>query len=630
MRHSQTWSALLPHLFSQGRDLLRDAFRKRTLRAFPLRDHLRGYSRRDLGADVKAAATVSLLDLPQGMAYAAVAGLPLQFGSMCSAVSGVFGAIFGSSRFTVLGPTNATAFMAFSYFAVHPELNRLALMPLLVFMVGALLALGAVARVAELAQYISRSVVVAYVTGAALIIIVNQFSHVLGVSLGVTLPDGSTAQARTLPGIVVQLIKGLPHCHWQSLAIAGVTAGVYAVLRRWRPRWPGLALALILASVLATAARHQGMEITTYADARFGIADLLPRIPNFTSPRFLADFNQLLGLAAALAFLATLESSSMGKTLASGSGERVDANQDMFGLGVTNLACAYLAGMPCSGSLTRSALNHQSGASTPLAALFNGVLCLIGALTLGGLVGYIPRATLAVLIICVALSLINRRHVLICLSATGSDALTFLITLAATLMLPLHVAIFTGVAVSLMLYLRKASRPSLMEYEFNHDGHLAEAGQSRARQHPAISIVHVEGELFFGAADLFRTQAQQVFAEPNLRIIILRLKNARNLDATSVMALDELVRVVRRDGRDVIISGITKDVYRVLRDSGMVEVLGKDNLFPASPSNPNLATRNALKRAQQIIGTTEAEVKIFVDAARGGDSQPQTAAHAAK
>jgi SulP family sulfate permease len=188
-----------------------------------------------------------------------------------------------------------------------------------------------------------------------------------------------------------------------------------------------------------------------------------------------------------------------------------------------------------------------------------------------------------------------------------------LLTLAATLMVPLHVAIFTGVGVSLMLYLRKASRPSLIEYEFNEEGNLAEASQPGMRQNPAISIVHVEGELFFGAAELFRSQVQQACADPNLRIIILRLKNARHMDATSVMALEDLVRALRADGRDLLISGVMKDIYRVLRDSGMVEVIGKDNLFPSSPSNPNVATRNALKRAQQILGTTEAEVKIFFD-----------------
>ncbi|WP_245846434.1 sodium-independent anion transporter [Prosthecobacter debontii] len=119
--------------------------------------------------------------------------------------------------------------------------------------------------------------------------------------------------------------------------------------------------------------------------------------------------------------------------------------------------------------------------------------------------------------------------------------------------------------------------------------------------------------MFFGAAELFRTQVQQACADPNLRIIILRLKNARHMDATSVMALEDLVRALRADGRDLLISGVMKDIYRVLRDSGMVEVIGKDNLFLASPSNPNVATRNALKRAQQLLGTTEADVKIFFD-----------------
>jgi SulP family sulfate permease len=300
----------------------------------------------------------------------------------------------------------------------------------------------------------------------------------------------------------------------------------------------------------------------------------------------LANASRLFGLAAALAFLATLENSAMSKTLASRSNQRVDPNQDMLALGASNLACAYLSGMPASCSLTRSALNHASGARTGLASMWNGLCCLIGALTLGGAVAYIPRAAL--------------------------DALVFYITLFATLMLPLHVAIFVGIGVSIVLYLRKASRPSLVEYEFNEEGHLTEA-RAGVRQHPAISIVHVEGDLFFASADLFRTQIQRSCVDPNLRIIILRLKNARHLDATCAMAIEELVRTLRMDGRDLIISGVVKDLYRVLKDSGLVEVVGKDNIFPASPSNPNLATRNALRRAQEILGIKDADVRIYFD-----------------
>jgi sulfate permease, SulP family len=129
----------------------------------------------------------------------------------------------------------------------------------------------------------------------------------------------------------------------------------------------------------------------------------------------------------------------------------------------------------------------------------------------------------------------------------------------------------------------------------------------------------VEGELFFGAADLFRTQVAATIADPLLRVIILRLKNARHMDATSVLALEDLLKSLRKEQRHLLLSGLTKDIYRVLRDSGLADIIGRENLFPASPSNPNLATRNALKRAQLLLGTTEAEVKLFV-----GSRQPMS------
>ncbi|MBK8094838.1 MAG: SulP family inorganic anion transporter [Verrucomicrobiaceae bacterium] len=184
----------------------------------------------------------------------------------------------------------------------------------------------------------------------------------------------------------------------------------------------------------------------------------------------------------------------------------------MLSLGVANLACTYLSGMTASCSLTRSALNYLSGARTGFASMWNGLFCLVGALTLGSAVGHLPRAVLATLVVCVALSLFSRRQIRICMNATRSDGIVFLLTLAATCMLPLHVAIFLGVAVSVVLYLRKASVPQLIEYEFNAEGNLAEA-QRGARQHAAISIVHVEGELFFGAAEIFRTQIQRSCAD---------------------------------------------------------------------------------------------------------------------
>ncbi len=168
-------------------------------------------------------------------------------------------------------------------------------------------------------------------------------------------------------------------------------------------------------------------------------------------------------------------------------------------------------------------------------------------------------------------------------------------------------------ATSIILYLRKASRPSLVEYEFNPEGTLREKAADAQRQNPSFSIVHVEGELFFGAAELFSTQIQRTARDENLRVIILRMKNARHLDATSVMAMEELISYLRQSSRHLLISGLSKEFYRVLRKSGMVEVVGRENLFVGSALNPNLSTRNALKRAQVLLGTTDADTRIFYD-----------------
>ncbi len=614
-RKDNEWLDLLHSLLRGWREL-KGATVQTALDPFPLRHTLRDYSWVKLKADLRAAFSVSLLDLPQGMAYATVAGLPLQYGTTCSAISAGTGPLLSSSRHTILGPTNATAFMVFSYFAAFPDMDRLMLMPLLVFMVGALLIAGAYLRVADLAQYISRTVVVAYVSGAAMLIIANQLPHVLGIKLVTIAVDGSPTAPRTLPGIGVQLISQLSQTQWQSVLVGVLTGVIWWLTKRLRPGWPAFIIALIGGSFCARIMVWSGSDVETFADALFSWRTLLPPFPDFTSLAFLPEFSRLFGLAVAVAFLATLESSAMAKNLASRSGESVDPNQDMLSLGVANLACAYFSGMPASGSLTRSALNFNAGAQTPMASVFNGLLCLMGALTLGPLIGYLPRASLAVLVMLVAASLLNSRHIRIAMMATNSDAIVFLVTFIATLLVPLHVAIFTGVGVSIILYLRKASQPSLVEYEFNKEGHLA-AAEPGVRRDPSISIVHVEGELFFGAAELFRTQIQRICSDANLRIIILRLKNARHLDATSVMALEELVQVMRANGRDLIVSGAMKEVYRVFRDSGLVEVIGRENIFPGSAANPNLATRRALKRAQEILGSDQAEIHIYYDPAKG-------------
>lgn len=582
--------------------------RENAIDPLPIRRDLRGYGAASLRADLAAGLNVSLLSFPQGMAYATIADLPIQYGIVSGAVASIVAPLFSGSRHTILGPSNATAFLLFAQFAAFSAPDRLFHLPLLVLFIGLLLVLGAFFRVGELIQYVSRSVVVGYITGAAILIIANQLAPLLGIERSAQASDAP----KTFFTILQSAFAEAGTADWRAAALAAAAFALWFALGRRFRRLPVFAIVLLTMSVLyVLLRRYAGWELPTFAS--FSASDLVPRLPEVSPRGFFSDMSRLIGIAFSIAFLAALENSVMSKTLASQVGDRPDVNQDMLGAGAANLACALAGGMPASGSLTRSALNLASGAVSRLSSIFSGLLCLAALLLLGGAMEFVPRCVLAALVVCVALSVINRHHIRISLAATPADAAVLTTTFVAALLMPLNVAIFLGVGISIMLYLRAASRPYLVEYEFSEEGELREAGEKRARPIPAISIVHVEGDLFFGAAELFRTQIQKTSLDPDLKVIILRMKNARHLDATSVVALEELVHFLRKHERHVIISGATKEVYRVLKNAGSVEVIGRDNIFMHHPQNPNLSTRQALLRAQELLGTKEADIRIFYD-----------------
>ena len=560
--------------------------------------------------DARSGLNVALLAFPQGMAYALVAGLPIHYGITCSIVAAIVAPIFSYSRYPILGPTNATAFMIFSYFLIYSDSSQVvSLMPLLVLMVALILLTGAFFKVADLVQYVSRAVIIGYIAGAALLIIANQLNHVFGID--------TEKEARSFFTILFGLFDRLDESNNASILLGLGTMISYFVLRRTMKALPTFAIILLLATIV-NYFLGENLSIETFKGKQEG-GTFLPDWSVFHSPSDLVDkVWELSGVAMGLAFLITLEISVVTKSIASRTGDSPKLNKDIFGSGIANIGCALLSGMPASGSLTRSALNLSSGASGKLSSVFSGLICGIGIwiLSMSYFIGYIPKCALSALVIAVALSLFDWKQIIVCLWATRSDAFTFLVTFGSALIMPLHVAIFIGAATAVALFLRKAARPELVEYDMGSSGQLNELKSGEARTSPAISIVHVEGELFFGAAELFRNQIQSTASDPNLKVIILRMKNARHLDATSVIALEELVAFLRGEGRELLISGVMKEVYKVLKSSGAVQFIGRENIFPGSISNPNLATKNALKRAQEIIGSSDIDVRIYHDPSR--------------
>ena len=263
-------------------------------------------------------------------------------------------------------------------------------------------------------------------------------------------------------------------------------------------------------------------------------------------------------------------------------------------------------------------LNYTAGAASRFSGIYCGLMCLGITFVLAcfPLISKIPHSVLAALVLANAVSLYDRKLLRICFRSTPGDAAVLIITFVAALLLPLHVAIFVGVIISVSIFLRKASKPELVEYTFDDKGTLLEVNENAGRL-PQISIVHVEGDLFFGAADLFRKQVARIAEDTSLAVIVLRMRNARNLDATSVCALEELIKFTREKGRHLIISGAGREVYRILKKSGVLRVLqencakGESNIFLFEPKNPNISTRYALKRAQKLLGSQQADISIY-------------------
>ena len=554
-------------------------------------------------ADGRAGLSVALLAFSQSIAYSVIAGLPPVHGLISSGIGAITAPFFSGTRFIVVGPTNATAVLLLTGLAATglPEAQRLAALPLFVLLVGFFMVLGALAKASLLINYISRTVITGYVTAAAAFILVNQVPGALGFRL-----EGAT----TFLGVVAGVIRALPNTMPTEVAMSAGTLAVMLGLRRWAPKVPEVATTLAVMAVMGLGFTWVGWDVGTLG--RFALADL-----GMWGAAF--EFNLVGALAApalALAFVSVLEGMSVGKTLASRAGQRLDVNQEMYAMGVANVACAFTGGMNASGSLTRSVLADGSGARSPMATVYSGVIVLLLAVFLGYFVGFIPRAALAVVVMGIALSLFNRRNLLLALRTTRSDAVVFLVTAGSALLLTIDAAIYLGAFTSIILFLKKAGTTELVEYNFTDDGQLAALPDAAKRSVPGISILHAEGDLFFGSTDIFAAQIREVMRDPSLQVIILRLKNARNLDATAAAGIEELHDFLKKGGRHLIVSGADREVSRVVRNSGLLERLGEANFFREDPANPTLSTRHALKRAVEVLGRRDAAIRIFIDPAK--------------
>ena len=574
----------------------------------PIWREVRGYRQETWRADIAAALTVSLVSIPQAIGFALIAGLPPLMVVMSVVVGGFVAALLTSSHHLVFGPTNSLSIIlagtiySFSGHALSP----LQLTLVLGLLIGVIQLGAGLAQMGQLTQFVSRSVVIGYGTAISLLLVLSQLPNLAGVH--------EVERVRGLFGSLLEAAHSVIQGQFSvySAIMGTVTLLLFYVIERMFPRAPAEFIGLVLLSLVMQFGHLSDLGIRTIQDE----GALAAALPSFAGmPIGATDLRVVPGLlsaALAIAILGMLESLSISKTLATRSGQRIDPNQELISMGAANIANSLFRAMPGSASFARSGANYQSGARTQVSALLSSLIVLVALLFCAPLINFIPVPSLAAHLIRIGLKMINRGQIHIARRATRSDAVVFWVTLCAALFLKLDAAIYVGVGVSLALFLKKAATPTLVEYTFNESGNLSALEHKGQRPHAQISIIHVEGELFFGAADIFQQQVRSLADDEDIKVFILRLKNARHLDATTVLALLELHDYLLRHGRHLLISGLSPDVERVLHSSGAFERIGADNIFPAE-ANPTVSTKHALEHAQQLLHNADPGIRIFYD-----------------
>lgn len=324
--------------------------------------------------------------------------------------------------------------------------------------------------------------------------------------------------------------------------------------------------------------------------------------PELTLP--LIDFsllNKVFPAAVAISLLAILEVFSVSRNFAAKSGQQVQVNQDVFGLGVGNALLSFLYGaMPASGSATRTSLSFRMHAKTRLAAILSGVFTAVIIFFCWPLVQHIPLAALAALLMATVPTLMNWSEIKLCFHATREDAWVFLITFFSCLIFSLDIAFFIGIVISIATYLKKSSTPHLVEYAFNSKGRLMVVG-AKEEVHRKMRIIGISGELYFASADVFQSALQTIAEDPKTLAIVLRLNNIYHMDASMCLAILRLHESLDAGGRFLIISGITEEVWHVFHRAGLVKQIGLDNFYFTDESNPQFSTWKACLRAQDLI-----------------------------
>ena len=589
-----------------------------SVKLFPGFESINRYRFSYLIDDIKAGATVALLALPQAMTCALVADLPPTVGIFSVIFGCIFAAAFGSSSHLITGSTSVIAILMQStvaeilydhYRNVDPSIRDIIALQItnqLTLMIGTLQILAGIFKLGKLTHFVSRSVIVGYIVGTAIAVTVNQCFYFLGMpKLEASCP---------LYEQIYILFTHINVLHLPTLFVGIMSLLMLIFIPKIKKELPESLIAIITMSLLVSVFKLSPEKVSLISETTGCSIAKVPLIrdagiieeilPSWKTTYFnIHILNKLLPTAFAVALMGILEVASVVKTISTNSGQQININQDIFGLGIGNVFSSFFGAMPSSGSISRTYINFFSGGRTRLASVFCGFSVIFILWSLGKVVILIPLTSLAALMFVTSLKMINYEQLKCCFKATGGDAIVLSITMISCCIFNFDVAFYIGVVISIVFYLQKSASPYLVECSFSNEEGL-QAIHNRTysdKEELFVRIVSVEGEFFFGSVDVFQNTIKEIVNQGVVKVIILNLQNARHMDATACLVLKQLYEYVKSVGCLLLPTSISRPVWKVLKRSGLIDQIGGENIFILNQQYPNVSIRKALERAKEII-----------------------------
>lgn len=538
--------------------------------ALPLLDQLAEYNAKALKGDLSAGLTVGVMLIPQGMAYALIAGLPPIYGLYASLIPLVGYAIFGTSRQLAVGPVALISLLVAASVAPlaegDPE-RYIMLTLVLTLMVGVLQLLMGLLRFGFLVNFLSHPVLSGFTSAAALIIGFSQLNHLLGIEI---------ERSNYIHEIAWAAIQQADVIHWPTVALGVIGIALLVMLKRWSNAIPGALVAVVLATGAVWVLGGSQTGISMVQDVPSGLPDLV--VPTFT----MADLQALLPGALTIAFIGFMESIAVAKVYARRNRYSLDANKELVGLGMANVAGAFFQAYPTTGGFSRTAVNADAGSKTNLAAVISAAVIGLTLLFLTPLFYYMPHAVLAAIVMVAVSGLIDWKEAMYLWRVDRRDLALMGLTFVATLALGIEEGIIAGVIVSLIAVIHQSATPHTAIM-----GRLPDSTTYRnlKRSPDAITrsdvvVVRMDAALYFANVSAFKDLVSEVDIEGEaLQAIVIDMYPVNRMDSTAAHALHEVIEMCAENDVALYLAGVKGPVHDVLSRAGVIHELGPGHLF---------------------------------------------------